>query len=69
MTTSTTELGDRLAAEPDVRRNFLLQSMWCLFAEDLGQLEGHLFTRIVDGLIEDPQTLERRRPRRSCSNG
>jgi len=46
-------LGDRHAAAPDVRRNFLLQSMWCLFAEDLGQLEGHLFTRIVDGLIED----------------
>lgn len=46
-------LGDRHAAPPDVRRNFLLQSMWCLFAEDLGQLEGHLYTRIVDGLIDD----------------
>jgi len=49
------QLGDRLAASPDVRRNFLLQSVWCLFAEDLGQLEGHLFTRIVDQLIEAPQ--------------
>jgi hypothetical protein len=46
-------LGDRHAAAPDIRRKFLLQSMWCLFAEDLGQLEGHLYTRIVDGLIED----------------
>lgn len=49
------QLGDRFAASPDVRRNFLLQTVWCLFAEDLGQLEGHLFTRIVDQLIESPQ--------------
>lgn len=49
------QLGDRLAAGPDARRNFLLQAVWCLFAEDLGQLEGHLFTRIVDQLIESPQ--------------
>ena len=53
MTTLYHRLGDRLAATPDVRRNFLLQSLWCLFAEDLGQLEGHLYIRIVDGLIED----------------
>jgi len=46
-------LGERRAAPPAVRRKFLLQSMWCLFAEDLGQLEGHLYTRLVDGLIED----------------
>lgn len=49
------QLGDRVAASPDVRRNFLLQSVWCLFAEDLGQLEGHLFTRIVEQLIESPE--------------
>ena len=49
------QLGDRFAANPDVRRNFLLQTVWCLFAEDLGQLEGHLFTRIIDQLIESPQ--------------
>lgn len=55
MTSLYHRLGDRLAAAPDVRRNFLLQSLWCLFAEDLGQLEGHLYTRIVDGLIEDPR--------------
>lgn len=53
MTNLYHRLGDRHAAPPDVRRNFLLQSMWCLFAEDLGQLEGQLYTRIVDGLIED----------------
>jgi hypothetical protein len=55
MTSLYHRLGDRHAAAPDVRRNFLLQSMWCLFAEDLGQLEGHLYSRIVDGLLEDPR--------------
>ena len=55
MTTLYHRLGDRLAAPPDVRRNFLLQSLWCMFAEDLGQLEGHLYTRIIDGLIENSQ--------------
>jgi hypothetical protein len=54
MTSLYHHLGDRHAAGPDVRRNFLLQSVWCLFAEDLGQLEGHLFTRLVDELIESP---------------
>ncbi len=49
------QLGDTRAADPAVRRNFLLQSVWCLFAEDLGQLEGYLFTRIVDELIANPQ--------------
>lgn len=49
------QLGDRFAATPDVRRHFLLQAVWCLFAEDLGQLEGHLFSRIVDQLIANPQ--------------
>lgn len=53
MTNLYHRLGDRHAADPEVRRSFLLQSVWCLFAENLGQLEGHLYTRIVDGLIED----------------
>lgn len=55
MTTLYHQLGDRHAAGPDVRRNFLLQSVWCMFAEDLGQLEAHLFTRLVDELIENPR--------------
>jgi hypothetical protein len=46
-------LGDRRAAGPDTLRDFLLQSVWCMFAEDLGQLEGYLFTQIVDDLIAD----------------
>jgi hypothetical protein len=55
LTTLYTQLGDRRAAGPDELRDFLLQSVWCLFAEDLGQLEGFLFTRIVDDLIVNPQ--------------
>lgn len=49
------ELKERRAADPDVLRDFVLQCVWCMFAEDLGQLEGHLFTRIVDDLIANPQ--------------
>ena len=48
-------LRERRAADSDVLRDFVLQTVWCMFAEDLGQLEGHLFTRIVDELIANPQ--------------
>lgn len=47
-------LGDRAAAGPDVLRDFLLQCVWCMFAEDLGLLDAHLFTRLVDDPREDP---------------
>jgi hypothetical protein len=46
-------LGERRAAPPDELRDFALQCVWCMFAEDLGQLESHLFTSIIDGLIDD----------------
>lgn len=49
------ELRERRAADSDVLRDFILQSVWCMFAEDLGQLEGHLYTRIVDELLANPQ--------------
>jgi hypothetical protein len=49
------ELRERRAADPDVLRDFVLQSVWCMFAEDLGQLESYVFTRIVDDLISNPQ--------------
>jgi hypothetical protein len=45
----------RRAAGPDVLRDFVLQCVWCLFAEDLGQLPEHLFTRIVDDLLANAQ--------------
>ncbi len=54
-----TDLYDRLkerrAADLDVLRDFVLQSVWCLFAEDLGQIPEHRFTRVVDELLGSPQ--------------
>jgi hypothetical protein len=44
-------LKERRAAEPDVLRDFVLQCVWCMFAEDLGQLPAHVFTRILDDLL------------------
>lgn len=48
-------LDDRDEAEPDIRRRFILQAVWCMFAEDLGQIPAYAFTRIVDDLIANPQ--------------
>jgi hypothetical protein len=47
-------LSDRRAADPDVLHDFLLQCVWCLFAEDLGQIPEHRFTTVVDELIAHP---------------
>jgi len=44
----------RAAADDDVLRDFLLQTVWCLFAEDLAQIPGHRFTQLIDGLIANP---------------
>jgi hypothetical protein len=52
-------LDEREAAEPDVLRDFALQSVWCMFAEDLQMLPGHLFTRLVDGLLQEPRRSSR----------
>jgi hypothetical protein len=49
------QLRERRAAEPEVLRDFALQSVWAMFAEDLGMLEAQLFTRLVDRLLADPQ--------------
>ncbi len=48
-------LGERRAAAPDELRDFALQCVWCMFAEDLGQIEAHLFTHIIDELIVHPE--------------
>jgi hypothetical protein len=48
-------LGERRAAPSDELRDFALQCVWCMFAEDLGQIEAHLFTHIVDELIANPE--------------
>ena len=48
-------LSDRAAAPFETLRDFLLQSVWCLFAEDLGQIPGHRFTSVLDELIASPK--------------
>jgi hypothetical protein len=48
-------LRERRAADPEVLRDFTLQSVWAMFAEDLGMLEAQLFTRLIDRLLEDRQ--------------
>jgi hypothetical protein len=44
----------RDAADPERLSDFVLQTVWCLFAEDLGMLEGHPVQRIVDDLHRNP---------------
>ncbi len=46
-------LRERRAADLDVLRDFVLQSVWAMFAEDLSLLPSHLFTRVLDGLLAD----------------
>ena len=47
-------LSDRHAADPSVIRRFLLQAVWCLFAEGLGLLPHEPFSQIVAALMADP---------------
>ena len=60
-----TDLYDRLQGaacrRADVLRDFVLQCVWCLFAEDLGQIPDTGFTQVVDELLANAATLERRR--------
>ena len=48
------KLLDRKAAAPETLRSFTLQAVWCLFAEDLGMIEGHPVQRIAEDLIRHP---------------
>lgn len=52
-------LRERRAADLDVLRDFVLQSVWAMFAEDLSMLPSHLFTRVLDGLLADPARSSR----------
>lgn len=45
----------RQAAPPEEIQRFVLQVVWCLFAEDLGMLDGHPVQRIVDQLLATPE--------------
>jgi hypothetical protein len=47
-------LSQRREGGPDERRDFILQSVWCMFAEDLGLIPEHAFGRIIDSLLENP---------------
>ncbi|MGH3050044.1 MAG: type IIL restriction-modification enzyme MmeI, partial [Gaiellaceae bacterium] len=47
-------LQERKAAGLDELRDFVLQSVWAMFAEDLHMLPSHLFTRVLQVLLEDP---------------
>lgn len=44
-------LSDRRCGGPDERRDFILQCVWSMFAEDLGQLPGRRLAVIVDELL------------------
>lgn len=48
-------LADRSAAPIDEIQRFVLQSVWCLFAEDLGMLEGYPLQTIVKRLLREPE--------------
>ncbi len=54
-----TELNGRLAERrcggPDERRDFILQCVWSMFAEDLGQIPGHRFKLLLEDLIANPR--------------
>lgn len=48
-------LRERRAGDIDVLRDFVLQAVWSMFAEDLQMLPSRLFTRLLDLLIAEPQ--------------
>ncbi len=49
------QIEQRGEGDPQSRRRFILQAVWCMFAEDLGQIPGQGFTRVIDDLIANPR--------------
>lgn len=47
------DLVDRDAADADELQRFILQTVWCLFASDLGILEGHPVREVTQDLLAD----------------
>ncbi|MEX2646608.1 MAG: DNA methyltransferase [Gaiellaceae bacterium] len=45
---------DRQAAGAETLRDFVLQCVWSMFAEDLAMIPEHRFTRIVERLLGEP---------------
>ncbi len=48
-------LADRSAAPPDEMQRFVLQSVWCMFAEDLGLLDGYPFQVTLNEVRSQPE--------------
>lgn len=53
-----TSMADRAAAPVDEIQRFTMQLVWCLFAEDLGMLDGYPLQKTVDELLKqsDPDS-------------
>ena len=49
-----TSLVDRSAAPPNELQRFILQSVWCMFAEDLTMLDGYPFQATLNLVVDDP---------------
>lgn len=45
----------RSAASEGELQDFLLQSVWCMFAEDLAMIPAHGFTRLLEDLLANPR--------------
>lgn len=48
------DVGARGDTPPDTLRDFVLQCVWCMFADDLGLLPNRMFTKLLVGLVQDP---------------
>lgn len=49
------ELAHCYGTAPETLRTFLMQLVWCLFAEDLAMLEGHPVQHIIETLVRHPE--------------
>lgn len=48
-------LEERGESDGDTRRDFILQSVWCMFAEDFGMIPGHRFSALLEELARSSQ--------------
>lgn len=51
------QLHDRQAAPADELRRYIIQTVWMLFAEDLGLVQERLFSNLLHELQDDPRRL------------
>ncbi len=52
-------LDERGEGGADERHLFVLQCVWCMFAEDLGEIPNQAFTRVFDGLLREVRRSSR----------